>query len=225
MVAKTCLWVGQGTAKAWHTCIRPSDEPDSEYDLPTRTTSCGSLTSIQLARPPPDKMSVWATHKFSLGYHWADVLDEGEEGLSLAWLCLMCAPLIFILIPHICLRYTADGAGFFYTTPQPETPTVLYQYTLHARFVPPAPAPDGVFDGAVASERSRFQAKSTRSWPHRSPTRWLRCESVGRGLGTQPRPSLVSTMEGAKQTRKLYTALKVPRHALSIPLLTLQLML
>ena len=49
-----------------------------------------------------------------------------------------------------------DGASLFYTTPQPTTLNVLRQYALHTLFVPPAPAPDGAFDGAAAPARNPF---------------------------------------------------------------------
>jgi dynein cytoplasmic 1 light intermediate chain len=56
--------------------------------------------------------------------------------------------------PLICL--CLDGAGLFYTTPQPTTLNVLRQYALHTLFVPPAPAPDGALDGAAAPARNPF---------------------------------------------------------------------
>ena len=91
--------------------------------------------------------------------------------------------LIFItLIPHISFRYIADGAGFFYTTPQPITPTVLYRYALHTRFVPPAPALDGVFD-TFASEHNPFPFLYESNALDRSLIAILldgpRCKSVG----------------------------------------------
>jgi hypothetical protein len=52
--------------------------------------------------------------------------------------------------------FATDGAGLFYTTPQPTTLNVLRQYALHTLFVPPAPAPDGAIDGAAAPARNAF---------------------------------------------------------------------
>jgi dynein light intermediate chain 1 len=49
-----------------------------------------------------------------------------------------------------------DGAGLFYTTPQPATLNVLRQYALHTLFIPPAPAPEGAPEGAAASPRNPF---------------------------------------------------------------------
>jgi len=49
-----------------------------------------------------------------------------------------------------------DGAGLFYTTPQPATLNVLRQYALHTLFIPPAPAPETAPDGAAASTRNPF---------------------------------------------------------------------
>ena len=54
------------------------------------------------------------------------------------------------------LSFFTDGAGLFYTTPQPTTLNVLRQYALHTLFVPPAPAPDGALDGAAAPARNVF---------------------------------------------------------------------
>jgi dynein light intermediate chain 1, cytosolic len=59
----------------------------------------------------------------------------------------------FHLYPFISVT---DGAGLFYTTPQPTTLDVLRQYVLHTLFVPPAPAPDGALDGAAAPARNAF---------------------------------------------------------------------
>src|SRR5260370_37985006 len=56
--------------------------------------------------------------------------------------------------PLICL--CSDGAGLFYTTPQPTTLNDLPQYALHTLFVSPAPAPDGALDGATAPARNPF---------------------------------------------------------------------
>ncbi|KAH9988414.1 dynein light intermediate chain-domain-containing protein [Russula vinacea] len=60
---------------------------------------------------------------------------------------------IMQILRTVCLKY---GAGLFYTTPQPTTLNVLRQYALHTLFVPPAPAPDGAFDGAAAPARNPF---------------------------------------------------------------------
>jgi dynein light intermediate chain 1, cytosolic len=47
-----------------------------------------------------------------------------------------------------------DGAGLFYTTPQPTTLQVLRQYTLHLLFVAPAPPP-GISTGTEAPTPAR----------------------------------------------------------------------
>jgi hypothetical protein len=75
------------------------------------------------------------------------------------------------------------------------------RYAVHALFVPPAPAPDDVFDGAAAPARdpiSILKPCQTLSivtewsfpwgglWQNHGPTRRLRFESVGRGVGARP---------------------------------------
>ena len=78
-------------------------------------------------------------------------------------LCRYCARsvssvrlLVFISFHSHLSTFATDGAGLFYTTPQPTTLNVLRQYALHTLFVPPAPAPDGALDGAVAPARNAF---------------------------------------------------------------------
>jgi hypothetical protein len=64
--------------------------------------------------------------------------------------------LVFISFHLHLSSFVKDGAGLFYTTPQPATLNVLRQYALHTLFVPPAPAPDGALDGAAAPARNAF---------------------------------------------------------------------
>lgn len=64
-------------------------------------------------------------------------------------------PVFISFHSHLSTSVT-DGAGLFYTTPQPTTLNVLRQYALHTLFVPPAPAPDGSLDGAAAPARNAF---------------------------------------------------------------------
>lgn len=52
---------------------------------------------------------------------------------------------------HIVLTQSTDGAGLFYTTPQPTTLQVLRQYALHMLFIPPAPSPAMASAGEVTA--------------------------------------------------------------------------
>ena len=64
--------------------------------------------------------------------------------------------LVFISFHFYLSTFVTDGAGLFYTTPQPTTLHVLRQYALHTLFVPPAPAPDGALDGSAVPARNAF---------------------------------------------------------------------
>ena len=64
--------------------------------------------------------------------------------------------LIVAIVSFLSIWPITDGAGLFYTTPQPATLNVLRQYALHTLFIPPAPAPEGAADGAAASARNPF---------------------------------------------------------------------
>jgi dynein light intermediate chain 1 len=77
--------------------------------------------------------------------------------------CRYCAqsvssvrPIISISLISFLFIFVTDGAGLFYTTPQPTTLNALRQYALHTLFVPPAPAPDGALDGTAAPARNPF---------------------------------------------------------------------
>ena len=72
--------------------------------------------------------------------------------------------LISISLIFLLFVFVTDGAGLFYTTPQPTTLSALRQYALHTLFVPPAPAPDGALDGTAAPARNPFP------FPHKPNT-------------------------------------------------------
>jgi dynein light intermediate chain 1, cytosolic len=88
--------------------------------------------------------------------------DEWEERTDtmmqiLRTVCLKCKSPDYRRHPfHLSFCPVTDGAGLFYTTPQPATLNVLRQYALHTLFIPPAPAPDGALDGAAAPARNPF---------------------------------------------------------------------
>jgi len=86
-----------------------------------------------------------------------DEWEERTDGIMqiLRTVCLKCTPRSIHLFSFPLISST-DGAGLFYSTPQPTTLNVLRQYALHALFVPPAPAPDGTLDGAAAPARNPF---------------------------------------------------------------------
>ena len=88
------------------------------------------------------------------GDEWEERTDGIMQILRAICLKCMCPVINHHLVSSVPL--VTDGAGLFYTTTQPTTLNVLRQYALHALFVPPAPASDGLLDGATAPTRNPF---------------------------------------------------------------------
>lgn len=72
------------------------------------------------------------------GGEWEERTDSIMQVLRT--ICLKCAWLAVLPTRYTDERST-DGAGLFYTTPQPTALQVLRRYALHLLFTPPAPSP------------------------------------------------------------------------------------
>lgn len=72
------------------------------------------------------------------GGEWEERTDTIMQILRTICLKCTCSP---SMISTVAKPTRIDGAGLFYTTPQPQTLQILRQYALHMLFAPPAPPP------------------------------------------------------------------------------------
>ena len=87
------------------------------------------------------------------GGEWEERTDSIMQVLRTV--CLKCRCSCFDC--DYCFAHTlSDGAGLFYTTPQPATLQVLRQYALHTLFMPPAPSPAMAGSEVTAPPRNPF---------------------------------------------------------------------
>ncbi|KAE9409855.1 hypothetical protein BT96DRAFT_953209 [Gymnopus androsaceus JB14] len=136
--------VREDNRERWQSHLQHYTEPSSDPIAPS--SSLSSSTVLPLGPGTLTHNATW------------HLIDDGQDGATGGLGGGMAAGLgggmvkgkggeweertdgIMQILRTVCLKY---GAALFYTTPLPETLSVMRQYTLHTLFVPPAPSPTG----------------------------------------------------------------------------------
>ncbi|KAJ4479193.1 dynein light intermediate chain-domain-containing protein [Lentinula aciculospora] len=137
--------IREETRERWQSHLQHYTEPSSDPStlIPTSSTAISSNTVLPLG--PGTLTHNAAGVPIIVVCTKADLIDEREEGAPTGLGGGMVKGKggeweertdgVMQILRTICLKY---GAALFYTTPLPETLSVLRQYTLHTLFVPSA---------------------------------------------------------------------------------------
>ncbi|KIK63873.1 hypothetical protein GYMLUDRAFT_40961 [Collybiopsis luxurians FD-317 M1] len=167
----------------WQSYLQHYTEPSSDPSIATSSSSTTLSNATVLPLGPGTLTHNSAGIPIIVVCTKADLIDENAQGAGVGGMGGTMGPTgagsitggmvkgkggeweektdgIMQILRTICLKY---GAGLFYTTPLPETLSVLRQYTLHTLFVPPAPSVSSQINGDLANPSANPSSNPVRN--------------------------------------------------------------